>query len=81
MVLQVLLLFGPARAGKLLAEELRPKGVCVALLHPGFNRTDMTKKFQHIWDKEGAVPSAEGASISGASPSLFTRNPFVDARF
>jgi len=46
--------------GKLLSEELKSKGVCVVLLHPGFNRTDMTKKYAHIWDEEGAVPPAEG---------------------
>ena len=43
------------------AEELKAKGVSVVLLHPGFNRTEMTKKYEHIWDVEGAVPSAEGA--------------------
>ena len=48
-------------AGVLLAEELKAKGVSVVLLHPGFNRTEMTKKYEHTWDVEGAVPSAEGA--------------------
>lgn len=43
-----------------MSEELKSKGVCVVLLHPGFNRTDMTKKYAHIWDEEGAVPPAEG---------------------
>merc|ERR1719181_973843 len=47
--------------GVLLAEELKSKGVCVVLLHPGFNRTEMTKKYESIWDIEGAVPPAEGA--------------------
>jgi len=47
--------------GVLLAEELRSKEVTVVMLHPGFNRTDMTKKYEHIWDVEGAVPSSEGA--------------------
>merc|ERR1719181_2296993 len=42
-------------------EELKSKGVCVVLLHPGFNRTEMTKKYESIWDIEGAVPPAEGA--------------------
>ena len=31
------------------------------MLHPGFNRTDMTSKYSHIWDVEGAVPASEGA--------------------
>ena len=47
--------------GVLLAEELKSKGVCVVLLHPGFNRTEMTRKYESIWDVEGAVPPAEGA--------------------
>ena len=47
--------------GVLLAEELKSKGVCVVLLHPGFNRTEMTRKYESIWDIEGAVPPAEGA--------------------
>jgi len=48
-------------AGVLLAEELKPKGIAVILLHPGFNRTEMTKKYEHIWDIEGAVDPSEGA--------------------
>jgi len=45
----------------LMAEELRAAGVPVVLLHPGFNRTDMTAKYSHIWDIEGAVDSSVGA--------------------
>ena len=48
-------------AGVLLSEELKAKEVGVVLLHPGFNRTDMTRKFEKIWDEEGAVESSEGA--------------------
>jgi len=48
-------------AGVLQAEELRSKGFCVVLLHPGFNRTEMTAKYKDIWDKEGAVEPKEGA--------------------
>ena len=48
-------------AGVLLAEELKGRGCPVLMLHPGFNRTGMTAKFQHIWDVEGAVESAVGA--------------------
>ena len=41
--------------GVLLAEELKSKGVCVVLLHPGFNRTEMTMRSESIWDAlEGA---------------------------
>mmetsp|Transcript_4069 Transcript_4069/g.5427 ORF Transcript_4069/g.5427 Transcript_4069/m.5427 type:complete len:332 (-) Transcript_4069:118-1113(-) len=48
-------------AAVLLAEELKPKGIPVILIHPGFNRTEMTKKYEHIWDIEGAVDPNEGA--------------------
>jgi NAD(P)-dependent dehydrogenase (short-subunit alcohol dehydrogenase family) len=48
-------------AGVLQAEELRKKGYSVILLHPGFNRTEMTAKYKEIWDVEGAVETSEGA--------------------
>jgi len=48
-------------AGVLMSEELKQHGLPVVMLHPGFNRTDMTRKYEHIWDKEGAVESSEGA--------------------
>jgi NAD(P)-dependent dehydrogenase (short-subunit alcohol dehydrogenase family) len=48
-------------AGCLQAEELKPKGFSVALLHPGFNRTTMTAKYKDIWDIEGAVEPHKGA--------------------
>jgi len=47
--------------GVLLAQELKSAGVSVSLLHPGFNKTDMTKKYAHIWEVEGAVDSSVGA--------------------
>jgi hypothetical protein len=31
------------------------------MIHPGFNRTGMTAKFQEIWDLEGAVEPSVGA--------------------
>jgi NAD(P)-dependent dehydrogenase (short-subunit alcohol dehydrogenase family) len=48
-------------AGVLQAEELRKNGYTVILLHPGFNRTEMTKKYEDIWDIEGAVDPKIGA--------------------
>eukprot|EP00617_Octactis_speculum_P021070 CAMPEP_0185769160 /NCGR_PEP_ID=MMETSP1174-20130828/53408_1 /TAXON_ID=35687 /ORGANISM="Dictyocha speculum, Strain CCMP1381" /LENGTH=314 /DNA_ID=CAMNT_0028454129 /DNA_START=70 /DNA_END=1014 /DNA_ORIENTATION=+ len=48
-------------AGVLLAQELRSKGIAVGLLHPGFNKTGMTKKYEHIWEVEGAVDASVGA--------------------
>jgi len=48
-------------AGVLMSEEFKQYGFPVVMLHPGFNRTDMTKKYEHIWDVEGAVPTCDGA--------------------
>ena len=48
-------------AGKLLANELKAKGIAVGILHPGFNKTGMTKKYEHIWEVEGAVDAGVGA--------------------
>lgn len=45
----------------IMSEELKSAGVPIVMLHPGFNRTEMTKKYEHIWDKEGAVDPKEGA--------------------
>jgi len=47
-------------AAVLCANELRGK-ISVGVLHPGFNRTEMTAKYSHIWDIEGAVESSVGA--------------------
>ncbi|GBG34680.1 NADPH-dependent aldehyde reductase-like protein, chloroplastic [Hondaea fermentalgiana] len=47
--------------GRLLSFELKEKGIAVSLLHPGFNRTEMTKKYSEIWDEEGAVEPEVGA--------------------
>ena len=40
-------------AGVLQSEELKHLGYTVLLLHPGFNKTEMTKKYEEIWEKEG----------------------------
>jgi len=47
--------------GVLMSEELKKHGIPVVMLHPGFNRTDMTAKYSHIWDIEGAVEKEVGA--------------------
>ncbi len=43
--------------GKLLSLDLRDEGVAVAMVHPGFMRTEMTKNvgFDKFWDDGGAV--------------------------
>jgi len=48
-------------AGVLMSEELKKYKIPVVMLHPGFNRTDMTAKYSEIWDKEGAVEKEIGA--------------------
>jgi len=45
----------------LLAQEVKKKGIAVGILHPGFNKTDMTAKYAHIWEIEGAVDPSVGA--------------------
>lgn len=45
----------------LLAQEMKAAGIAVGILHPGFNKTDMTKKYSHIWEIEGAVDASVGA--------------------
>ena len=45
----------------LLSQELKEDGICVTMLHPGFNKTDMTKKYEAIWEIEGAVDASIGA--------------------
>jgi NAD(P)-dependent dehydrogenase (short-subunit alcohol dehydrogenase family) len=69
-------------AGVLQAEELRSKGYSVILVHPGFNRTEMTAKYKEIWDIEGAVEPAVGAKrvlYEAMKSSLETTGQFVNA--
>ena len=45
----------------LLAQELKQDDISVVALHPGFNKTEMTQKYEDIWEVEGAVDTAIGA--------------------
>lgn len=47
--------------GALVANELKQHNIAVSILHPGFNKTDMTAKYAHIWEVEGAVDASVGA--------------------
>ncbi|KAJ5692933.1 hypothetical protein N7462_002356 [Penicillium macrosclerotiorum] len=49
--------------GKLLSLDLKPQGIAVGLIHPGFMRTEMTKSvgFDKYWDAGGAVNPQEAA--------------------
>jgi NAD(P)-dependent dehydrogenase (short-subunit alcohol dehydrogenase family) len=67
--------------GVLQAEELRKKGYSVILLHPGFNRTEMTAKYKDIWDIEGAVEPPEGAKrvlYEAIKSSMETTGQFIN---
>ena len=45
----------------LMSQEVKPKGIAVGIVHPGFNKTGMTEKYKEIWEKEGAVDPSVGA--------------------
>lgn len=49
--------------GKLLSLDLKPRGVVVVNVHPGFMRTEMTRGvgFDKFWDAGGAVTPDEAA--------------------
>ncbi|KAJ7843735.1 oxidoreductase [Mycena olivaceomarginata] len=57
--------------GKLLSLDIAERGIAVAIVHPGFMRTDMTKNvgYDQYWDTGGAVTPEEAAA------SLI---PFID---
>ena len=68
--------------GALLSQELRQSGMSVLLLHPGFNKTDMTKKYEHIWEVEGAVDAQVGAKRvlhEVCLSSMATSGKFINA--
>jgi len=71
-------------AGVLQVEELRKKGFAVVvLLHPGFNRTEMTAKYKDIWDKEGAVEPSVGAKRvlnEAQKASMETTGQFINCK-
>jgi len=45
----------------LLSQELKSRRIAVGILHPGFNKTEMTAKYKEIWEIEGAVDPEVGA--------------------
>ncbi|KAJ6620980.1 oxidoreductase [Mycena sp. CBHHK59/15] len=50
--------------GKLLSLDLAERGIAVAIVHPGFMRTEMTKHvgYDQYWDSGGAVTPDEAAA-------------------
>ena len=51
--------------GKQLSHDLKAKGIAVALVHPSFMRTEMTKGvgFDVAWDDGGALYPEEAANL------------------
>ena len=48
--------------GKLMAFDLKPKGIPVVNIHPGFIKTSMTEAFgQEMYDKYGAIEPSKAA--------------------
>ncbi|KAJ3093030.1 hypothetical protein HK102_012239 [Quaeritorhiza haematococci] len=45
--------------GRLLAWDLKPRGISVVMMHPGFMRTEMTARYAQYYDALGAVTPAE----------------------
>lgn len=41
--------------GKIMALDLKPKGIALVNLHPGFMRTEMTQHYSDSYDELGAV--------------------------
>ena len=54
--------------GKLLSLDLRPAGVVVSIVHPGFMRTEMTAGvgYDKFWEEGGAVePDVAAETLVG----------------
>jgi len=69
-------------AAALMSEELKQMEIPVVMVHPGFNRTTMTSKYAHIWDKEGAVEAAIGAKRvlhEASKVTMKTSGKFINA--
>lgn len=47
--------------GKILSIDLKPKGIALVNIHPGFIKTSMTESFSELYDKYGAIEAAEAA--------------------
>jgi multisubunit Na+/H+ antiporter MnhC subunit len=45
--------------GKILAIDLKPRGIALVMIHPGFLKTDMTAHYSHFYEEFGAVDPQE----------------------
>eukprot|EP01084_Bolivina_argentea_P018629 34663_1 len=68
--------------GRLLAWDLKPKGIAIVSIHPGFMKTDMTSHYSSLYESYGAFPASEAVpGILGAveRTSLDNTGEFVSA--
>lgn len=47
--------------GKLFALDVKPRGIAIVCLHPGFMKTSMTKIYADKYDELGAIGPEEAA--------------------
>lgn len=47
--------------GKILSIDLKPKGIAIVNIHPGFIKTSMTESFSETYEKYGAIEPAKAA--------------------
>lgn len=70
-------------AGRLMAWDLKPHGVSMVMIHPGFLRTEMTAdKYAHLYDELDAITADEAAPFilqPIADVTLQTTGRFVAA--
>ena len=45
--------------GKILALDLKPKGIALVCIHPGFLKTDMTAHYSHFYEEFGAMCASD----------------------
>lgn len=45
--------------GKILALDLKPKGIALVMIHPGFLRTEMTAHYSHFYEEFGAMLASD----------------------
>lgn len=47
--------------GKILSLDLKPKGIAICNLHPGFLKTSMTEIYKDKYDEFGAIEAKDAA--------------------
>lgn len=57
--------------GKLLALDMKPKGIAICNLHPGFMKTTMTQIYADKYDELGAIGPEEAAPGIVKVPKIY----------